>query len=188
MIFPAPMVSSRVMAQQQRRYERIEIQLPCRLFIPEQKPREGLRFEAFTTSLNLGLGGVFVESTFLMKPSIELWVALGLPDEALPIRGRIAHVIGHDDPQFKTGMGIEFLDVDSHGRETLLRYFTPERYRLFYGSMMGEFSHLEKIFELQDISLIVNLWEEWKIRKDGGPAATASGVPEPPLRRGARRG
>jgi hypothetical protein len=181
------MVWSVVMGIQQRRYERIDIQLPCRLFIPGRRREQGLRFEAYTRSVNLGMGGVFVESAFLMKPRIELWVALGLPGETLSIRGRVAHVISDDDPQFARGLGIEFLDVESHGRETLLRYFTPERYHAFYGTMVGEFAHLEKAFELQDISLIVNLWEEWKIRKDGGPSATASGAPEPPLRRAGRR-
>jgi hypothetical protein len=52
-----------------RRYERIEIQLPCRLFIPEGGKSRELKFEAFATSRNLSLGGVFLESLFLMKPT-----------------------------------------------------------------------------------------------------------------------
>ncbi|MBN2494984.1 MAG: PilZ domain-containing protein [Deltaproteobacteria bacterium] len=166
-----------------RRYERIEIELPCRLYIPEGKKGEELKFQSFNTSANLGLGGVFVTSTFLLKPGIELWVEISLPDEALPIRGRIAHAIGLDDPKFPSGMGIEFLDVDSHGRETLLRYFTPARYQEFYSSMLKEFPHLERSFALQDASLILNLWEEWKVRREGGPMLTDSGAPEPPAKR-----
>jgi hypothetical protein len=175
------------MPDQKRRYERIDIDLPCRLFIPEDAKKGGLKFQAFTMSRNLGLGGVFVESTFLLQAGLELWVELKLPTESLAIRGQVAHAIPLDHGEYLSGMGIEFLDVDSHGRETLLRYFTPERYHVFYGAMTGEFPHLGKEFKSQDVSLILNLWEEWKIRESGGPLSTASGAPEPPPRRGDKR-
>lgn len=164
-----------------RRYERIEIELPCRLYVPGS---DGLRFEAFCTSKNLGLGGIFVASSFLLKKGLELFVELALPDQPLPIRSRIAHAVSLDDEEFDTGMGIEFLDVDAHGRETLLRYFTPKRYESFYGAFTQEFPHLKKSVPLRDVSLVLNLWEEWKIRNEGGPLSTASGAPEATLRSG----
>jgi hypothetical protein len=77
-----------------RRYERIDIELPCRLFIPGA---DGLRFEAYATSRNLGLGGVFVATSFLLRKGLEVHVELALPEGPLPIRSRIAHVVGHDD-------------------------------------------------------------------------------------------
>lgn len=157
-----------------RRYERIEIELPCRLFVPGAG---GLRFEAFCTSKNLGLGGVFVASSFLLKEGLEIFIELALPDAPLPIRSRVAHVVALDDDEFHTGMGIEFLDVDAHGRETLLRYFTPLRYQDFYGAFVREFPHLGTAVPLRDVSLVLNLWEEWKIRNDGGPLSTSSGAP-----------
>lgn len=157
-----------------RRYERIETELPCRLYIPGA---EGLRFEAFCTSRNLGLGGVFVGSSFLLREGIELHVELALPEGPLAIRSRVAHVVALDDAALETGLGIEFLDVDAHGRETLLRYFTPHRYQRFYAAFAGEFPHLRKAMPLADVALVVNLWEEWKIRDEGGPLSTASGAP-----------
>jgi hypothetical protein len=159
-----------------RRYERIDIELPCRLFIPG---RDGLNFEAFTRSLNLGLGGIYVTSSFLLRTGLELYVELALPGEKLPIRSRVAHAVGLDDREHSSGMGIEFLDVDAHGRETLLRYFTPVRYTSFYEAFVEEFPHLKKDVPLPDVSLVLNLWEEWKIRNEGGPRATASGAPLP---------
>jgi PilZ domain len=164
-----------------RRYERIDIELPCRLFIPGAG---GLRFEAFATSRNLGLGGVFVATNFLLREGLEIHVELSLPEGPLPIRSRIAHSVRHDDPELVTGMGIEFLDVDAHGRETLLRYFSPVRYHAFYEAFTVEFPHLRKELPLRDISLVLNLWEEWKIKNEGGPASTASGAPPAPLRAG----
>ncbi|MGC4001222.1 MAG: PilZ domain-containing protein [Anaeromyxobacter sp.] len=167
-----------------RRYERIEIELPCRLFIPG---REGLQFEAFCTSRNLGLGGAFVAATFLLREGLELFIELGLPEGPLSIRSRVAHSVDLDDAEFTTGMGIEFLDVDAHGRETLLRYFTPSRYLSFYEGFVEEFPHLRKTVPMRDVALVLNLWEEWKIRQEGGPASTASGAPPaPPLHPGGR--
>jgi hypothetical protein len=157
-------------ADNDRRYERIDIELPCRLFIPG---KDGLDFQAFTTSRNLGLGGIYMTSSFLLEEGLEL----GLPDGALAIRSRVAHVVGLEDPKYPSGMGIEFLDVDAHGRETLLRYFTPLRYEAFYQAFVEEFPHLKKDLPLRDVSLVLNLWEEWKIRAGGGPKLTASGAP-----------
>jgi hypothetical protein len=168
-----------------RRYERIEIELPCRLFVPG---KEGLTFEAFATSSNLGLGGIFLQTSFLLREGLELFVELKLPEGALAIRSRVAHTVALDDPRLTTGLGIEFLDVDAHGRETLLRYFTPARYELFHGAFLEEFPHLAKALPLHDVSLVLNLWEEWKIRNEGGPRSTASGAPPAPERvAGARK-
>ena len=164
-----------------RRYERIDIELPCRLYIEGEG---GLRFEAFCVSRNLGLGGIFVAATFLLKQGLELFVELALPDGPLAIRSRVAHSVELDHEELETGMGIEFLDVDAHGRETLLRYFTPVRYQTFYGAFTEEFPHLKKEMPLRDVSLMLNLWEEWKIRNEGGPLSTASGAPPATLRSG----
>jgi PilZ domain len=176
------MISSEIMSET-RRYERIEIELPCRLYVPGS---DGLKFEAFCTSKNLGLGGIFVASSFLLRKGLELFVELALPDAPLPIRSRIAHFVEHDHPELETGMGVEFLDVDAHGRETLLRYFTPRRYEAFYGAFVEEFPHLKKSVPLRDVSLVLNLWEEWKIRNEGGPLSTASGAPPATMRAGGR--
>lgn len=178
------MVSSTAMSET-RRYERIEIELPCRLYIPGPG---GLRFEAFCTSKNLGLGGIFVASSFLLKKGLELFVELALPDGPLPIRSRIAHVVVLDEPELEPGMGVEFLDVDAHGRETLLRYFTPLRYQNFYEVFTDEFPHLKESVPLRDVSLVLNLWEEWKVRNQGGPLLTATGAPPPPQRPTSGRG
>ena len=165
-----------------RRYERIDIELPCRLYVPGDGE---LRFEAFCISRNLGLGGIFVAATFLLKQGLELFVELALPDGPLPIRSRVAHTVELEHADLETGMGIEFLDVDAHGRETLLRYFTPVRYQRFYAAFTEEFPHLKKALPLRDVSLVLNLWEEWKIRNEGGPLSTASGAP-PATPRGGR--
>jgi hypothetical protein len=163
-----------------RRYERIDIQLPCRLYVPDEGG--GLRFEAFTTTRNLGLGGIFLESSFLLREGLEVWAELGLPSGPLAVRGRVTHAVPLDHRSLPTGMGLEFLGVDLHGRETLLRYFTPVRYREFHASLLGELPHLKKDLPLSDVSLVLNLWEEWKART----GSEAEPAPAAPVRRARR--
>lgn len=164
------------MADESRRYERIDIQLPCRLYIPGEG--SALRFEAFTSTHNLGLGGIFVASTFLLKPGLELFAELKLPGKPLTVRARVSHAEPLDR-QLPSGMGLEFLGVDARGRETLLRFFTPTRYREFHAAMAAELPHLEKELPLGDVSLILNLWEEWKL--------TGAATPPPEPKRPAKR-
>jgi hypothetical protein len=165
------------MADDLRRYERISIDLPVRLYIPGDNGDKGLRFEAFADSLDLGLGGLFVRSSFLMREGVKLVVELSLRDGILPLRGVVAHLVELDGPS-PSGMGIEFLDVDKKSRETLLRYFVPERYHRFFEDLVGEFPHLERDLPLPDIALILNLWEEWKVKSAGGPAtSTVAALP-----------
>ncbi len=64
------------MPESTRRYERIDIHLPVRLYVPGEG---GLKFEAFCVSNNLGLGGLFMSSSFLLREGVELVAELGLP-------------------------------------------------------------------------------------------------------------
>jgi len=160
-----------------RRYERIDIQLPCRIYIPGEG--KALRFEAFTTTRNLGLGGVFAQSSFLLREGLEVVAELTLPSGPLAVRARVTHAVPLDHRQHASGMGLEFLGVDLHGRETLLRYFSPTRYREFHAALLAELPHLKHDLPLADVSLVLNLWEEWKAK---------SGAEPPGLGRPATRG
>jgi hypothetical protein len=161
-------------ADESRRYERIDIELPCRLFIPGENG--SLRFQAYTGTRNLGLGGIFVKSSFLLKEGLQLFADLTLPGEQLTIRAQVSHAVPLDAEEFPSGMGLEFLGVDAHGRETLLRFFTPERYHAFYGALTQELPHLKKELPLTDVSLVLNLWEEWKVGKtEPAPTSRALG-------------
>lgn len=160
-----------------RRYERIDIELPCRLFIPGDG---GLRFEAFTVTQNLGLGGIYVASSFLLRNGLEVMAELTLPSGPLAVRTRVAHAVPLDHETYRSGMGLEFLGVDARGRETLLRYFSPARYHEFYDLFTTQFPHLRKDVPLSDVSLLLNLWEEWK-------GANQPPSPETPAPRRPRR-
>jgi len=168
-----------------RHYERIDVELNVRLFLPDEDP-DSLRFEAFAHSQNLCPGGVYVSSTFLLKPDTHIWLELTLPEGPFVTRCRVAHRVELEDQELPSGMGIEFEEVDAEGREQLLRYFAPDRYGVFRAALNQEFPHIQTDVDVGTITLLLNLWEEWKVRQEGGPAATASGAPEPS--RGAPRG
>ena len=165
-----------------RQYERIDVALDVRLFLPEEDSDE-LRFEAFAQSQNLCPGGMYVSSTLLLNRQTELWLEVTLPEGPFVTQCRVAHRVELGDDQFPPGMGIEFLEVDAAGREQLLRYFAPDRYGLFREALVQEFPHIDKEVDAGTITLLLNLWEEWKVRQEGGPSATSSGAPSPSPRR-----
>ncbi len=166
-----------------RRYERIGAELPCRLFISE-KGEKGLKFQAFTSSLNVGLGGVFVRSSFLLKKGVDVNVEIALPDRPLSARARVSHLIplppGETKPDAApSGMGMEFVAVEE-GREALLHYVAPPRYRRFFDALAKEFPRVADKLQLRDVAFILNLWETWKAKAPAGSAAAASRAPAPP--------
>lgn len=156
------------MADESRRYERIDIELPCRMFIPADGG--ALKFQAFTTTSNLGLGGIFVKSSFLLKEGLQLYAELRLPGKQLTVRAQVSHAVALDQEEWPSGMGLEFLGIDADARETLLRFFSPQRYHDFHAAFTQELPHLKKELPLTDVSLILNLWEEWKVGKEEAPA------------------
>ncbi len=174
------------MDQDLRRYERIGAELPCRLYISEKgaKGEKGLKFQAFTSSLNVGLGGVFVKSSFLLKKGVDVNVEIALPDRPLSARARVSHVMPLPPGETKldaapSGMGMEFVTVEE-GREALLHYVAPPRYRRFFDALVEEFPHIADKLRLRDVAFILNLWETWKTKAPGRPAAAASRAPAPP--------
>lgn len=169
-----------------RHYERIDDKLDVRIFLPDENTDE-LRFEAFARSLNLCPGGVYVSSTFLLNTGTHIWLELTLPEGPFVTQCRVAHRVELADDEFPSGMGMEFKEVGAEGREQLLRYFAPDRYSVFQAALLDEFPHIEGEVDVGTITLLLNLWEEWKVRQEGGPAATASGAPGPSPRVVGRR-
>ena len=172
-----------------RRYERIGAELPCRLFISE-KGEKGLKFQAFTSSLNVGLGGVFVRSSFLLKKGVDVNVEIALPGRPLSARARVSHLVplppGETKPDAvpdgaaPSGMGMEFVAVEE-GREALLHYVAPPRYRRFFDALVEEFPHIADKLRLRDVAFVLNSWETWRTKAPGHPTLRAGDLF--PLRR-----
>jgi hypothetical protein len=144
--------SARSPAQSRRRHERFVADIPCRIYVPGDKPGE-VRFEAHLRVRDLSFGGAFIETQFQLRGNTEVFVELRLPDEKLPVKGRIMR-------QVDGGMGIAFDEMAPKQRAVLLRHFVPENHKKFYESI----EELVPKLGVDRVSLILHLWEEWRHR------------------------
>lgn len=161
------------MAQENRReHERIDIQMRTRLWLDEHYRGKPIVFEGYSETANLSIGGTFLTSSYALPAGfpINLDMEIGNGEE-LSARGEVVHsaLEGEEDP----GMGVIFTEVDAENRERLLRFFVSDRIREFYhGRFIQEFPHLESVLSLQDVALVINLWEDKEMRLSGlkGPS------------------
>ncbi len=158
------------MAEQERRkHERIEIEMPTRMWLDEPHKGTGIMFEGFASTRDLSIGGTFLHSNYLLKVGFPLNLEMRMSDnELLVARGEIIHCVAHDDAANEPGMGVQFTEVDAENRERLLRFFVSDRIKEFYNDrFLVEFPHLEQVLSLKDVALVINLWED----KEGRIAA-----------------
>ena len=151
------------MANDERRdHERIDIQMPTRMWLNETYKGKPIVFEGFAKTQNLAIGGTFLQSSYLLPMGfpINLEMQLG-GGEALVVRAEIVHNVSVEESETDAGMGVAFTEVDAANRERLLRFFVSSRIKDFYADRFTvEFPHLEPELSLQDVALIINLWED----------------------------
>jgi hypothetical protein len=141
--------------------ERIEIELPTRLWLDETLHGRAVRFEGHAKTKDLSIGGSFLYSEYLLPIGCPINLEMSLDDgDVLSARGEVVHRISEGEGEV-TGMGIVFTAVDAENRERLLRFFVSERVREFYEKrFVVEFPHLSGVMSLQDVALVINLWED----------------------------
>jgi len=147
---------------ERREHERIEIEMPTRMWLDEPYKGKPIVFEGHAQTRDLAIGGTFLRSTYLLPVGFPLNLEMTLEDGTpLKARGHVAHRIEGGENKRETGMGIMFTEVDSENRERLLRFFVSDRVREFYEKrFVIEFPHLENVLTLKDVALVVNLWED----------------------------
>jgi hypothetical protein len=141
--------------------ERIEIQLPTRLWLDEARNGRQVQFEGHALTRDLAIGGTFLESNYLLPIGCPVNLEMTLDDgDTLSARGEVVHRIKQGEGD-EPGMGIVFTAVDAENRERLLRFFVPDRVSEFYQKrFVVEFPHLSSKMSLQDVALVINLWED----------------------------
>jgi hypothetical protein len=145
-------------------HERIEIELPTRLWLDETRHGKAVRFEGYAKTRDLSIGGTFLHSAYLLPVGCPINLEMSLDEgDVLSARGEVVHRIA-DGEGDEPGMGVVFTAVNAENRERLLRFFVSERVREFYEKrFVVEFPHLGSTMSLQDVALVINLWED----KDG---------------------
>jgi hypothetical protein len=156
--------------------ERIEIELAARLWLDEPRNGKPVRFEGHALTRELSIGGTFVTCQYLLPVGCPINVELSIPGgDQLSARGVVAERIA-PTAGGKPGMDISFTAVDAENRERLLRFFVSDRVRDFYEDRFKvEFPHLGGVMSLQDVALVVNLWED----KEGRLTSLRTGVGSP---------
>jgi hypothetical protein len=145
--------------EESREHERIDLQLHTRMWLEEKHRGKPIVFEGYSRTRNLAIGGTFLESTFLLPVGFPVNLEMSLEGgEILSARGEVAHA---QQDENDSGMGVTFTGIDAENRERLLRFFVSDRIRDFYEERFSaEFPHLTDAISLQDIALIINLWED----------------------------
>ena len=167
------------MSNERRDHERIDIQMPTRMWLNEQHKGKAIQFEGHCRTRNLAIGGIFLDSSYLLPIGFPLNLEMQLETgEQLVARGEIKHTVSVEENPAEAGMGLIFTQVDAENRERLLRFFVSDRIRSFYEErFIVEFPHLANVLSLQDIALVLNLWEDRdnrllalkQLEKSGGP-------------------
>lgn len=161
---------------ERREHERIDIQMPTRMWLDEVRHGKNVFFEGHATTRDLAIGGTFLHSSYLLPVGfpVNLEMEIGGGDK-LVTRGEIVHRLEPTEAR-ETGMGVIFTHVDAENRERLLRFFVSERVRTFYTErFVVEFPHLRDVMTLEDVALVVNLWEDKEGRLTALRAPAADG-------------
>src|SRR5262249_42086335 len=142
-------------------HERIEIQMRTRMWLDEKRNSKPVVFEGYATTRDLAIGGTFLKSDYLLPIGFPINLEMQINErDVLKARGEVVHHLDEQDSG-GVGMGIVFTAVDAENRERLLRFFIPDRVKEFYADrFIVEFPHLERVMSLEDVALIVNLWED----------------------------
>jgi hypothetical protein len=155
-------VNPRSMSDERRDHERIDIQMPTRIWLAEEYKGKPIEFEGHARTRNIAIGGTFLESSYLLPLGFPVNLEIHLdPGEALVARGEVVHTVSFEESATESGMGVIFTEVDAENRERLLRFFVSDRIREFYTErFIVEFPHLANVLSLQDVALVLNLWED----------------------------
>jgi hypothetical protein len=141
-----------------REHERIDIEMPTRMWLDEERKGRKVVFEGHAKTRDLAIGGTFLQCEYLLPVGYPVNLEMRIDaEDVLVTRGEVVHHVGGGGQ----GMGIIFTQVDAENRERLLRFFVSGRVREFYSQrFVVEFPHLEAVMSLEDVALIVNLWED----------------------------
>jgi hypothetical protein len=144
-----------------REHERIDIEMPTRLWLNEERKGKTVVFEGHAKTRDLAIGGTFIQSDYLLPLNFPINLEMRInDDDVLSARGEVVHHLGEGDSG-DLGMGIIFTQVDAENRERLLRFFVSDRVKEFYRDrFVVEFPHLERVMTLEDVALVINLWED----------------------------
>ena len=112
---------------EQRRHPRLPNSLPARIFRRAARDKKKLDFRAHINTVDVSVGGVYLESTFFLKRDAAIEIEITLPGikQVVHVAGTVVHVIDEHlaaESHKQTGFAIRF-DRFFAESEIILRAF-----------------------------------------------------------------
>lgn len=116
------------LADSRRRYPRAELNVKARLSLADDPSRV---FEASLPTVNISVGGLFLESSFFLKPGTRLLVHLALPPKGreVTVKGEVVRVDTKGDGP--SGFALRFTDYVDGSEVVLATHFLSPVLREF---------------------------------------------------------
>jgi hypothetical protein len=111
-----------------RQYPRADIQVSARLSLADDPTRY---FEATLPTLNLSVGGMFLESSFFLKPGTRLLVELQLPGKSREVKVKAEVVRVETDVHGASGFALRFTEYLDGSQVMLATHFLSPVLRQF---------------------------------------------------------
>lgn len=149
---------------EQRQHARYDTSLPVRIFRRGEYDSDDVMFQASVGTIDISVGGVFLESTFFLKKGLKIELEIELPDmdRKVHMSGQVARII--DDPdKGTTGFAIRFTEY--HGEaEIYLRAFLTQGDMVAFVEQYGK-EILPKLPN-RDRPKLVELIVRWEIYQE----------------------
>lgn len=152
-----------------RHFPRARLSTRFELWIDEEGDR---RFTASLRSVNVSVGGAFLESTFFLPLDTELRVRFALEEGAAPVEARARIVREEREEEGRTGFGIRFEEFYGQTEVALARLFLDMRLRLF----AEEYLRSNRARGLpNELERVVDALAAWELLKANTPTDTWRG-------------
>lgn len=173
-----------------RRFPRADLRVKARLSLSKDPRRQ---FEATLPTADISVGGIFFESSFLLKLGMQLEVFLELPPSARPVRAR-GTVVRVETLQpggkGKSGFAIKFSEYLDNSEVVLANYFLAPVLREFIQGYARKNRFRPSAEYLANSADLLSAWELKKAEDGGlrgwGEPQEASPRPKPVDRPGVR--
>jgi hypothetical protein len=154
-----------------RHFPRARLATRFELWMDEQGDR---RFTAALRSVNVSVGGAFLESTFFLPLDTELRVSFSLEEGAAPVEAR-ARIVREQRPRREddpSGFGLRFEEFYGQTEVSLARLFLDMRLRTFAEEYLR--SHRARGLP-NELERVVDALAAWELLKAHNPTDTWRG-------------
>lgn len=150
--------------ESRRIYPRVAVHVRARISVADDPSRF---FDASLPTLNLSVGGMFLESSFFLKPGTQLMVELELPPKQRKVRARAEVVRVVSSGEERTGFAMRFTEYFDGSEVVLATHFLSPVLREFLGAYAAEHRFEASAEYLAHTADVLAAWELKKAQFGG---------------------